>query len=74
MDTLDKVMLAFACVFGIPLAVMGAYALFVYVPVLAYTESKCLEAGYPRASVTVDLDRYCMNLEGAVTVEVKELR
>lgn len=56
-----------------PFFVAFMYISFVLVPVSAYTESKCLEAGYPRSRVTFDLHRYCMNMAGAVSVEVDKL-
>lgn len=36
----------------------------VYLPLTLITESECLKAGYPEARVTVDLDRYCVKLDG----------
>lgn len=49
------------------------YAVIVYTPVSILAEDACLSKGYPKSYVTYDLDRYCMNLEGTVTVKVKEL-
>ena len=51
-----------------------AYALFVIVPMELYTDAKCLEAGYPRYRVSIGLARYCMTLDGAVTVRVERLK
>lgn len=48
------------------------YALLIVAPVSMYTEAECLRAGYPKHSVTVGLERYCMTLDGAVTVTVKK--
>ena len=55
---------------AIILLIIMLAGLFVYMPVTAYTESKCLEKGYPRSAVTWDLKQYCMNLEGIVTIRV----
>ena len=44
--------------------------LFLYLPVQLYTEAECLRKGYPKASVTIGLERYCLTLDGAVTVKV----
>lgn len=58
-----------ATVIGVPVMFM-AYVLFVMCPVMMYAEAECLRAGYPKYSVTVGLERYCMNLDGSVTVKV----
>lgn len=47
-----------------------AYGFFVVLPVGLWTEAQCLRAGYPKVAVTVFLDRYCLTLDGAVTVKV----
>lgn len=49
------------------------YVLIVYAPVSMLTEDECLSKGYPNYRVSYDLDRYCMNLEGSVTIKVEEL-
>ena len=49
------------------------YFLLIVFPITLYTEAECLRKGYPAASVTVGLERYCMTLDGAVTVNVKHL-
>ncbi len=46
------------------------YTTFVIVPVIFYTEAECLRNGYPRSRVTIGLERYCLTLDGAVTVKV----
>jgi uncharacterized membrane protein YjfL (UPF0719 family) len=46
------------------------YMPFIYVPVTMYAEAECLRNGYPRASVTVGLERYCTKLDGVVSVKV----
>ena len=53
-----------------PILVMMAYVVFIMVPVMMYAESECLRAGYPKYYVSVGLERYCSNLDGAVTVKV----
>lgn len=50
-----------------------AYAILVWAPVYLYSEAKCLEKGYPKTKVSVGLSRYCMNLDGSVTVKVDKL-
>lgn len=45
-----------------------AYTLFVWAPVHLYTEAQCLAQGYPKARLSVGLERYCTTLDGAVTV------
>lgn len=49
-------------------------ALLVLVPVMAVTESECLAKGYPKYAVDYKLNRYCLNLQGTVTVKVEELK
>ena len=51
----------------------AGYTIFVWAPVHLYTEAKCLEKGYPKSKVSVGLSRYCMNLEGTVTVKVDRI-
>ena len=53
--------------------IMGVFMLFVYMPVSVYTEGQCLEAGYPKSAVAWNLKRYCMNLEGTLTVRVEKM-
>jgi len=55
-------------------ALFVLFVLLVVVPVRAYTEAKCLEAGYPKAYVTYNFKRYCSNLQGSVTVKVERLK
>lgn len=58
---------------GIVMCVLGAfflYAIFALVPVSMYTDAECLRQGYPKSSVTIGLERYCMTLDGSVTVRV----
>lgn len=66
MTTMDKVL---ATIF-IPILAMIAYMVLVMMPVMAYVEAECLRNGYPKAHVTVGLERYCSNFDGAVTVKV----
>jgi hypothetical protein len=44
--------------------------LLVMLPTTLKAQAECLKAGYPKASVTWNLDAYCMNLDGAVTTKV----
>ena len=46
------------------------YVLFIMVPVLMYTEAECLREGYPEYRVSIGLERYCMTLDGVITVKV----
>lgn len=48
-----------------------AYLCFVVAPVMLYAEIQCLRQGYPKYSVAINLESYCLNLEGTVTVKVK---
>ena len=49
------------------------YVLFVWAPVMLYTEAVCYEKGYPDYRLTVGLKKYCMALDGVVSVEVQAL-
>lgn len=40
------------------------YLLAIVLPIQIWTERECLAAGYPKAEVTVTLDRYCLDLVG----------
>lgn len=53
--------------------IFSLYTIMVWGPVALYTEVKCLEAGYPEYKVTVGLQKYCLNLEGTVSVQVNKL-
>ena len=66
MDTGEKVLMTVIGVF----AWVIFYVLFVLVPVVMYTEAECLRNGYPKYAVSIGLERYCMTLDGAVTVKV----
>ena len=46
------------------------YVIFVWLPVSMYAEADCLRNGYPKAKVSVGLERYCITLDGLVTVKV----
>ncbi len=54
----------------VAISIVLSYILFIGLPVMIYAESKCLEQGYVKAHVTFTLDRYCSNLDGAVTHKV----
>lgn len=78
LDQQEKVMIEkiqemvawFAVVFFVCVGLFSLYAMFVYTPVSIYTEAECLRKGYPKHAVSVGLERYCMNLDGSVTVKV----
>lgn len=59
--------------FCTPLVLFLCWLLFVLLPVALWTEQQCLAKGMPNASVTIMLDRYCLNLDGSVTVRVEKL-
>lgn len=61
-------MIVFGCVFLVSLL----FVIFVAIPVSLYTQAECLRAGYPKYAVTIGLERYCMTLDGAITVRVKK--
>ena len=50
------------------------YMMFVFVPFALWTERECLSKGYPKAEVTIALERYCLNLDGSVTTKVERLK
>lgn len=45
-------------------ALLTVLLLVVYVPASMYAERQCLRAGYPKASVTFDLETYCLTIDG----------
>lgn len=53
------------------LGVFMSYLMFVVIPTAMYTEAECLRKGYPKSSVTIGLERYCMSMDGAVTIGVR---
>lgn len=58
------------------LSIMGLFILallFVMLPATLSAEAACFEKGYPKAEVTWNLKRYCINLQGTVTVDVAKL-
>lgn len=74
MSNVDKMVLALFVLLLGPLIPMLFYLMFVLLPVSAYTGVECLEQGYPKYTVDILLNRYCMNLEGTVTVSVDKLQ
>jgi len=60
--------LAFAAV-----GVLAIYCFVVLLPATLNAEIKCARKGYPRAVVLFNLDTYCMNLDGSVTVKMEKL-
>lgn len=67
---LEKVLIGLGSSLLVLLVLMCLYVLLIVTPVLAYAKAKCLEQGYPRASITWNLQRYCINLDGVITVKV----
>jgi hypothetical protein len=65
---MDKFMTVVVAVFGL----FVLFLVLVIMPVSFYTEAECLRNGYPKANVTIGLERYCSTLDGAVTVTVKK--
>ena len=63
---MDNVMSAFVVL----VCAFAAYLIFVVLPVTMHAEAECLRNGYPKAQVTIGLERYCTTLDGAVTVKV----
>lgn len=58
----------------LPFAILVVLLTFLLiVPFTLHTQAQCLESGYPEARVTWKLDRYCMNLDGTVTVKVDKI-
>jgi hypothetical protein len=49
------------------------YMLFAVMPVAMRTQQLCLERGYPNSEVTWNLEQFCTNLQGTVTVKVDKL-
>ena len=51
---------------------LAAFAAWVLITlgIILYTEDDCLSKGYPEYKVSVTWDRYCLNLDGAVTGKV----
>lgn len=67
--TEDYVVVSFLSALGLIIVLI----LFVVVPRVAYVDAKCLEAGYPKSSVTWNLKGYCLNLDGDVTGKATRL-
>lgn len=59
---------ALAVVLSIPTLIL--YLVLVLIPLQAITSNECLSLGYPKADVTFGLNRYCKNLDHAVSLEV----
>ena len=66
----EKLLIGFFALMGLAFF----WLLFVITPVNLATEAECLESGYPKHAVTWNFKRYCMNLEGTVTVKVDQLQ
>ena len=66
MDTITNLIILFLKILFVTLSL----SVFIYAPVRLYTEAECLAKGYPKYAVSVGLERYCVNLDGSVTVKV----
>ena len=58
--------------------VIGTIAFVLYIilvggPTYLYTEAECLRKGYPKSAISIGMERYCMNLDGSITVKVEKL-
>lgn len=47
-----------------------AYVMLIYMPIHVYTEISCIKQGFPDHKVTINLERYCITIEGATTAKV----
>ncbi len=52
---------------------MLLWVMFAVLPVGLINEIDCLEAGYPKAYTTINLQGYCLNLDGSITGIVHKL-
>lgn len=68
-DTFEWIAASFMGLMGL----FVAWLILVMLPVSLRANANCLEAGYPKATVTWNLKAYCMNMQGAVTVRVDRL-
>ncbi len=65
---------------GVAITVLGLLVLFamwlmfVWLPISAVNQADCLRAGYPESRVTFNFERYCLTLDGAVTVKVEAVK
>jgi len=57
-------------IFILIIGIIGIYVWLIWIPVNVYTEAKCLQKGYPEARVSIGLERYCITLNGSITVVV----
>ena len=67
----DWAMIAIGIIF-IPVGIFLLYGMFFIMPLSFYTDAECLRKGFPKSTVTIGLERYCMNLDGTVTVKVEK--
>lgn len=67
---MEKAIAVLAALLLGPLVLVFLWLMFVMVPVMIYTEAECLRNGYPKYHVSIGLERYCSNFDGAVTVKV----
>jgi len=66
MILIEKIILAVVT----PAVLLILYCAFIIPPVAIYTEAECLRKGYPEYRVSLGLERYCITLDGAITVKV----
>lgn len=72
MTEIEIILTALARTGAIAIMLSILYLMFVIIPVSMYTEAECLRAGFPKAYVTIGLERYCATLDGPVTVRVEK--
>ena len=58
--------------------VIGTITFILYIvlvggPTYLSAEAECLRKGYPKAAISIGMERYCMNLDGSITVKVEKL-
>ena len=67
LNIFEKIAFSCAALLAFWLVVM----LVVYCPFQMHADKQCLEAGYPKASITYDFEYYCVGIDGAVFDRVK---
>ena len=70
MDLIDWIIGGALAALSLLMAVLMAVLMLVYAPVMLKTEADCLRQGFPKYSVSIGLERYCLNMQGAVTTVV----
>ena len=73
----ERILSAIAVLLGliVPILLVAlAWMMFWLIPHAAIADAKCLEKGFPMASVTWTGKAYCMTLDGSVRVIVEETK